>query len=136
MNDAGTAGILLIPGSVGELFDKISILEIKAERIRDAAKLAHVTRELALLVQLAATCGEPSSDATAARAELKRVNEALWEIEDAIRDCERAGDFGPDFVALARAVYKTNDRRADLKRMLCDLYGSVIVEQKSYAPQA
>ncbi len=130
------SGILLIPGSVGELFDKISILEIKSERIADAEKVAFVRHELALLRDLAATCGTPSSDPAAALSELKAVNEALWEIEDSIRDCEREKDFGARFIELARAVYKTNDRRAELKRELNHLYGSSIVEQKSYAPQS
>jgi hypothetical protein len=133
---ASTSGILLIPGSVGELFDKISILEIKSERITDTAKVAFVRHELALLRDIAATCGTPSADPAAALTELKTVNEALWEIEDSIRDCEREKDFGPRFIELARAVYKTNDRRADLKRALNLIYGSSIVEQKSYAPQS
>lgn len=130
-----TPGILLIPGSVGELFDKISILEIKSERISDVAKLAFVRHELTLLRDLAATCGTPSSDPATALAELKAVNEALWEIEDSIRDCEREKDFGPRFIELARSVYKTNDRRAELKRQLNVLFGSTIIEQKSYATQ-
>ena len=67
------------------------------------------------------------------KAELKQVNEVLWEIEDRIRDCERAQDFGPDFIALARSVYKTNDRRAAIKRQINDLAGSTIVEEKSYS---
>ncbi len=130
------SGILLIPGSVGELFDKISILEIKSERISDAEKRAFVQHELALLRDLAETCGTPSSDPAATLLELKAVNEALWEIEDSIRDCEREKNFGARFIELARAVYKTNDRRAELKRELNLIYGSSIVEQKSYAPQA
>lgn len=130
-----SSGILLIPGSVGELFDKITILEIKSERISDVAKVAFVRHELALLRDLAATCGTPPSDPASALAELKTVNEALWDIEDSIRDCEREKDFGPRFIELARAVYKTNDRRAELKRELNILYGSSIIEQKSYAPQ-
>lgn len=130
------SGILLIPGSVGELFDKISILEIKSERIADAEKVAFVRHELALLRDLATSCGTPTSDPAAALAELKAVNEALWEIEDSIRDCEREKDFGPRFIELARAVYIKNDRRAELKRELNHLYGSLIVEQKSYAPQS
>jgi hypothetical protein len=135
MTRASTPGILLIPGSAGELFDKISILEIKSDRIADETKQAFVRAELDLLLDVAGTCPAPSGDPSAVRTELKRVNEALWEIEDAIRDCEREQDFGPRFIALARSVYKTNDRRAELKRILNTLYGSAIVEQKSYAPQ-
>jgi predicted nucleic acid-binding Zn-ribbon protein len=67
------------------------------------------------------------------KAELKGVNEALWEIEDRIRDCERAQDFGPEFIELARSVYRTNDRRAAIKRQINELAGSAIIEEKSYS---
>jgi hypothetical protein len=69
----------------------------------------------------------------AATAELVAVNGELWHIEDRIRDCERAGDFGPGFVELARAVYRTNDRRAALKALINQICGSQLVEEKSYA---
>ncbi len=123
---------LLIPGSMGELFDKITILEIKAERIADPAKLKNVNHELALLQALAGGRGSVSGHAELV-AELKTVNEALWDIEDRIRDCEREKDFGPRFVALARAVYQTNDKRAHIKKQINVLSGSDIVEEKSYA---
>jgi hypothetical protein len=121
-----------IPASVGELFDKISILEIKARRIADTEKLRNVTQQLALLREVELHC---SGDGRQAKlvAELKRVNEELWEIEDAIRGCERRGDFGAQFVVLARAVYQTNDRRCMLKRKISELHGSDIVEEKSYS---
>ena len=127
--------VLHIPGSIGELFDKITILEIKAARINEPAKLRNVTRELGLLRAIDAQFGSPSADQVLLIAELKRINEKLWDIEDAIRDCERRQDFGAEFISLARSVYKTNDLRAALKLQLNVLLGSDIVEEKSYASQ-
>ncbi|KZD12119.1 DUF6165 family protein [Oceanibaculum pacificum] len=127
-----------VPVSWGELMDKISILAIKSERIDDAAKLANVRAELDALSQVR-DANLPADKATLAAldrlmAGIKGVNEALWEIEDDIRDCERAKDFGDRFVTLARAVYKTNDKRAELKREINTLLGSALVEEKSYKP--
>jgi hypothetical protein len=119
--------------SAGEMIDKITILEIKAERIADAAKLANVRRELDELREARARSLPSSTDLIALAAELKSVNERLWEIEDAVRECEAAGDFGSRFVALARSVYKTNDARSALKRRINELLGSALVEEKSYA---
>ena len=89
--------------------------------------------ELTLLTEARARFPLAAAEIEHLKAELKQVNEALWEIEDRIRDCERAQDFGPDFIALARSVYKTNDRRAAIKRQINDLAGSTIVEEKSYS---
>jgi hypothetical protein len=122
-----------VPISPGELLDKISILEIKSERIGDAHKRANVERELDLLTGLWHAEAAETSEITALRAELRTLNERLWNIEDEIRDCERAGDFGDRFVELARAVYKTNDRRATVKRAINEALGSTIIEEKSYA---
>ncbi|HEY4636442.1 MAG TPA: DUF6165 family protein [Rhodospirillales bacterium] len=122
-----------IPVAAGELTDKIAILEIKAARIADAAKLANVRAELALLAAVRDREIPATAEMRALAAELKSINEELWEIEDAIRDCERAGDFGPRFIALARAVYRTNDRRAATKRRIDAALGSKIREEKSYA---
>jgi hypothetical protein len=120
--------------SPGEVLDRLTILEIKAQRITDDAKHANVARELEELSAVAAA-GIPESDEVAAlRAELKSVNESLWVIEDDIRDCERQQDFGEAFVHLARAVYRTNDERAALKRRINEALGADIVEEKSYAP--
>ena len=122
----------LVPISWGELLDKISILEIKRERIGDAAALANVLNELRLLERAA----EPVAGAAAIvalRARLKSVNERLWEIEDGIREKEREGDFGEAFVALARSVYQRNDERAAIKREINLLLGSDLIEEKSYA---
>jgi hypothetical protein len=122
-----------VPVSWGELVDKITILEIKNVRIGDPAKRANVARELALLGERLKTA--PVSDALSGlTAALKRVNEALWDIEDEIRDQERAGTFGERFIELARAVYRTNDRRSQLKREIDAALGSTIVEEKSYQP--
>ncbi len=118
----------------GELIDKITILEIKAERIADAAKRANVLIELATLTDVRGAAIRPDGEIDRLAAELKTVNEALWEIEDDIRECDRDGDFGPRFVELARAVYRTNDRRAELKRAINLCLGSRLVEEKSYKP--
>ncbi|MDK9696941.1 MAG: DUF6165 family protein [Siculibacillus sp.] len=122
-----------VPVAWGELVDKITILEIKSERIADPAKLANVVTELGLLRE---RLGTVENDPAIARlhAALKAVNEALWRIEDDIRDCERDGDFGPKFIELARSVYRTNDRRAELKREINLALGSAILEEKSYKP--
>ena len=125
---------LLVPVSYGELIDKISILEIKAQRIGDAAKRANVQKELDAL--LATWQAHPASRAQSIEdlwAELRRVNGELWDIEDHIRDQEAAGSFDARFVELARAVYFTNDVRARLKRDLNTRLGSDLVEEKSYA---
>lgn len=124
---------LLVPISPGELIDKITILEIKSQRMTDPAKLHNVRTELSLLN--ATWQGSPFS-ATDIRAEwdaLRDVNAKLWDIEDDIRDRERSGEFDARFVELARAVYFTNDERAAIKRRINSRLGSALVEEKSYA---
>ncbi|CAO3411651.1 DUF6165 family protein [Azospirillum largimobile] len=123
---------ILAPVSWGELLDKITILDIKAERIADADKLANVRREREALEAVAAQADTARPEVAAVIDDLRAVNTTLWEIEDEIRDCERAKDFGPRFVELARRVYRTNDQRAALKRDLNRLLGSELVEEKSY----
>ncbi len=118
----------------GELIDKITILELKAERIADTGKRDTVLVELKTLSDARAAAIPPDGEIDRLAAELKAVNEALWEIEDDIRNCDRDGDFGPRFVELARAVYHTNDRRAELKRAINLHLGSRLVEEKSYKP--
>lgn len=123
---------ILVPVSPGEVLDKITILEIKSERMTDEEKLRNVRTELSLLN---ATWKERvSSDDTVIRlhAELKRINEALWEIEDDIRDKEKVREFDQRFIDLARSVYVTNDKRAAAKKELNLHLGSQIVEEKSY----
>ncbi len=123
---------ILIPISPGELLDKITILQIKAERIEDPAKVANVRTELDMLQQVWQEKVEDDDTIAALAAELKSINEALWEIEDDIRDEERNRRFGERFVELARAVYVTNDRRADAKKRVNLHLNSSIVEEKSY----
>jgi len=128
-----TSGIT-IEVAPGELIDKITILEIKAARIADAAKRANVEIELAALNANRAAALPASADLDRLTVALRGVNEELWEIEDDIRDCERAGEFGGRFIELARSVYRSNDRRAGLKRQINTLLGSRLVEEKSYRP--
>ena len=127
----GTVTIEIAPG---ELIDKITILEIKAAFIDDSGKLANVRIELETLEKSRDTAIAPSPEMDRLTADLKAVNLELWQFEYDIRDCERDGDFGPKFVELARSVYKTNDRRAALKREINTLLGSRLVEEKSYRP--
>jgi len=122
----------LAPISVGELLDKISILEIKAEAIGDPAKQANVMRELAALEAVRGREVAAIPELAALYAEVKSANRTLWQIEDEIRECERSGQFDERFIELARNVYRTNDRRAVLKRRINELTGSEIVEEKSY----
>lgn len=131
MSKAGTPP-LLVPVSVGELLDKISILELKAELIAEPAARANVGRELAALEAVRRRQVAPAAGLEVLYAELKVVNRRLWQIEDAIRGHERAQRFDGEFIALARSVYRENDRRAALKRAINELTGSAIVEEKSY----
>jgi len=126
---------LLIPASVGELIDKITILEIKRQRISDPAKQQNISRELnALMVVVEQRqLGYPQGALAELGQQLSAVNQLLWQIEDDIRECERQVDFGVRFVELARAVYHRNDERAAIKRQINDLCGSDLVEEKSYA---
>lgn len=119
----------------GELVDKLTILDIKLERMTDVAKRHNVMTEKHVLSEALEGLSAPAPVAELTR-RLRLVNETLWAIEDEIRDCERHGDFGPTFVALARAVYKTNDERADLKRAINVALGSRLIEEKSYSSYA
>ncbi|NEZ03256.1 hypothetical protein G4Y73_03725 [Wenzhouxiangella sp. XN201] len=124
---------LLIPVSPGELLDKLAILEIKLERIDDAAKRAYIEREHALLSQVWKQAGVDDEVVAEFRLALRRVNEALWDIENAIRSHESRSDFGEDFVQLARSVYIRNDERAAIKKRINEALGSDIREEKSYS---
>ena len=123
---------LLVPISVGELLDKISILEIKAAAITAPAKQANLMRELAALEAVRRREVAATPELAALYTELKSVNQTLWQIEDEIRQRECRGQFDERFIELARGVYRTNDRRAVLKRRLNELTGSEIVEEKFY----
>lgn len=119
--------------ALGELIDKITILELKDERIADAGKRKNVRYELAKLTALLEQSCEVNATINECRAKLKDVNAEIWDLEDSIRDHERRKDFGASFVEVARRVYKTNDRRAALKREINLIGGSTIIEEKSYA---
>ncbi len=123
---------ILIPISPGELLDKITILQIKAERMTDPVKVANVKTELDMLSKVWSEAVAVDAEITALTAELKAVNEALWEIEDDIRDEERNKRFNIRFIELARAVYVTNDERANAKKKVNLHLNSTIVEEKSY----
>jgi hypothetical protein len=125
--------LVVTPVSWGELLDKITILQIKSERIRDEKKLLNIRRELDELNQTVSKTTTLSAPVQSLVKELKQINEKLWVIEDDIRECERQKDFGAKFIELARGVYFTNDERARLKRDINDALGSAIVEEKSYA---
>ena len=122
-----------VPVSYGELLDKISILQIKSERMEDPAKLANVRNELSALEQAWMAHPAAGHDIVRLRAELKAVNERLWDIEDAVRVKERAGEFDEAFVQLARSVYFENDERARIKKAINLALGSAYVEEKSYS---
>ncbi len=122
---------VVAPVSWGELIDKITILEIKLEKLGPGPQRDNVKREHDALVAVRDRHGAGGAWQAGA-AELKAINEILWQVEDDIRDCERDKDFGPRFVELARSVYKTNDRRAAVKRRLNEAMGSELVEEKLY----
>ena len=123
---------ILVPISPGELLDKITILEIKAERIDKPEKVANVRHELELLSKVWSDSVIEGKVVADLHRQLKTINEELWEIEDDIRDEERQNRFGEKFIALARAVYVTNDKRAQAKKEVNLHLGSEIIEEKSY----
>ena len=123
---------LMVEVSPGELIDKITILKIKLENINNGAKLANIRREYEILMDTFRSQVEETEDLRALIDELRAINQKIWDIEDEIRDLERAKDFGDQFVAVARSVYRSNDRRAAAKRKINELLNSVIIEEKSY----
>ncbi len=120
------------PISVGELIDKITILQIKKIQIKDAEKLKHISTELNALIKIITEHKLDTPDVQALSTELKAVNQTLWDIEDDIRLCEKQQDFSNKFTQLARNVYITNDKRAEIKRKINELTGSALCEVKSY----
>jgi len=124
---------LLVPVSPGELLDKITILRIKVARMQDAAKLANVRLELALLEDTWRASGA-DKDVSQDEHALQAVNERLWDIEDRLREKEARQTFDRDFIELARAVYVTNDERAAIKKRINEQLGSRLLEEKSYKP--
>ncbi len=121
-----------VPVAFGELIDKLTILEIKRERMADPGKRANVEHEYQALCATWDQVPQSRQDIAALRAELKAVNERLWQIEDAVREHDAQQDFGPAFIDLARSVYLNNDERARLKREINLTLGSALVEEKSY----
>ena len=115
---------MLVEISKAELIDKITILEIKDERIQDETRLKNVRHELDILRKI--------EFKTPLKDELKRVNNTIWDLEDGIRKCEADGNFGDEFINLARNIYKFNDERARIKKVINLEEGSNIVEEKSY----
>ena len=122
-----------VPVSWGELLDKITILEIKAERLTSASALANVRHELTQLSPMAGKALALNAGVDALKAELRRINETLWQIEDDIREKEASQSFDADFIRLARAVYHNNDQRGRLKQQINTLLNSDIREEKQYA---
>jgi hypothetical protein len=118
--------------SIGEFFDKVTILEIKRERIKDAGKLENINNELEALNTLLEQLPFSRDDVANEVGELKAINEKLWVIEDDIRDKEAAKSFDQVFIDLARSVYITNDKRSDVKRDINIKLGSSFIEEKSY----
>lgn len=125
-----------VPVSPGEVLDKITILEIKSERMNDPVKVVNVRVELKLLQDTWAASITDDDVIQDLHKQLKEINEALWEIEDDIRDKERVKEFDERFIELARAVYFTNDRRSEVKKKLNLHLGSQIIEEKSYQDYA
>jgi hypothetical protein len=121
------------PIATGELIDKITILEIKVAHFTDPAKTANAQAELALLCQRRDAALPPSAALTELAARLKAVNQRIWDLEDAIREHERRQQFGAEFVAVARSIYRTNDERAAVKREINLALGSTLIEEKSYS---
>ena len=124
---------MLIDMAPGEVVDRLTILELKLERIADPARLGPVRFEHKQLSQALAAAA-PISGMETLRSALKAVNAALWQVEDDIRACDRARDFGPRFVELARSVYRHNDQRCRLKQQINQAAGSALTDVKSYAP--
>lgn len=127
-----TTNLPTVAVSWGELIDKLTILEIKSERITQPDARLNVNQEKALLAQIASPTIAALNDVQQLTHALRQVNQALWEIEDRIRDKELAQEFDEEFIALARSVYITNDQRAALKRDINVVLQSALVEEKSY----
>lgn len=124
--------LVRVPVSFGEFLDKISILRIKTRRIADPVKVANVQRELDALDSEIAKLDLDRGLIEDFLSELEAINGELWVIEDDIRACEARGDFGEEFIRLARAVYRTNDVRARIKKRANEATGSELTEEKSY----
>jgi uncharacterized protein DUF6165 len=122
-----------VPVSWGELVDKITILEIKAEQLSSETGRANVRRELARLISIWSPVERDHPEIAPHKASLKRVNQTMWQIEDDIREMEAQKCFDDEFIKLARAVYRTNDERARIKQEINILLKSEITEEKQYS---
>lgn len=122
--------MIKVPISNGELLDKITILQIKSDKIKDTEKQKHIIRELEELTLLMKTL--PMNDINNLFVELKEINTQLWDVEDALRDKERTAIFDNEFIQLARKVYFTNDKRSQVKLKINQISKSELVEVKSY----
>jgi hypothetical protein len=125
--------MISVPIALGELIDKITILEIKEERIADESKRRNIRNELKLLRDVRDGAVAQDEVMRQLTDRLKKVNEQIWDLEDTIRNCERTDDFGQLFLTTARQIYRTNDQRAALKRDINLNFGSSIIEEKSYS---
>jgi hypothetical protein len=119
--------------SLGEIVDKYTILTIKSSKIEDPAKLENINKELTYLIEVLKKEDPLMTDYALTKA-LLEINKALWNVEDLLRDFERAKSFGKEFIDLARNVYKLNDKRANIKKEINMKHGSDFVEEKSYQP--
>ena len=119
--------------SAGELLDKLSILEIKLDKIKNQNRQQEISKEYKILQKTKEMNIESTQEINQLIEEIKIINLKLWEIEDKIRVCEKNKDFGKDFIELARAVYLTNDKRAKIKSKINEMVGSNIKEIKEYA---
>lgn len=122
-----------VPTAFGDLIDKVTILEIKSERLDDPEKLKNVQTELKMLQDIVDESGLETDNVLDLKQGLKSVNAEIWDLEDQIRDCERKSSFGAEFTRVARSIYRTNDKRAAIKRQINLEVGSTLVEEKSYA---
>mgnify|MGYP006082757711 CR=1 FL=1 len=122
-----------IPISWGELFDKITILQIKNENLTSKSALENVEREFKQLRSILIKNFPARADAEQLETELRQINKKLWDIEDRIRDKERNTSFDDEFIQLARSVYIVNDERSRIKRRINEIFGSEFVEEKSYS---
>jgi len=122
-----------VPISWGELLDKITILQIKLENLTSKNALENVDQELKKLQSIFTQYCPKTMETTQLEGKLRQINQQLWDIEDKIRDKERNNSFDDEFIQLARSVYITNDERSRIKRKINDMFGSELVEEKSYA---
>lgn len=126
---------ILIQIGIGEAYDRLTILEIKLERIEDEKKLRNISKEYDYLVGVMATIVPPkdeNNELSEATLRLKEVNKQLWDVEDALREYERDGVFNDTFIQIARSVYKLNDERASIKKLINEIHNSYFIEEKSY----